>query len=156
MNQTLSDLLQLKPLQLPPAPSWWPIAWGWVSLLGGLFAIMILLVVWLRWRAKKLAPKKAALRLLELTKHSMTPSDAMELVRQATLSYFPREQVAQLTGSEWYAFLDDYAEQARFSQNQDLWQQALYQKTAINEADRLIDDCHAWIQSALPPKKRRH
>jgi hypothetical protein len=155
MNQTLSGLLQLNPLQLPPTPSWWPLAWGWASLIGGVFAVILIIILMIRWRQKKLAPKKAALRILELSKHQMTPSDAIELVRQAALCYFPRDQIAKLTGHSWYDFLDQYAKNPLFIQNETLWQEALYHKESLSDSRHLIEDCQRWIQEALPPKKRR-
>ncbi len=155
MNQSLSDLLQLNPLQLPPAPSWWPLAWGWLSLIGLTLATILIITLLIRWKRKRLAPKKAALRILELSKENMTPSDAIELVRQAALCYFPREEIAKLTGRNWYEFLDSYLPSPLFKQNETLWQKALYQKESATDSTGLVDDCQAWIQQALPPKKRR-
>lgn len=117
MNQSLSDLLQLNPLQLPPTPSWWPLAWGWSTLIGSAIVLLILVALLIRWRRKRLAPKKAALRIFQLSKQRMTPSDAIELVRQAALSYFTREEMAKLTGHDWYQFLDSYVPTPLFGPN---------------------------------------
>lgn len=155
MNQSLSDLLQLNPLQLPPTPSWWPLAWGWSTLIGSAIVLLILVALLIRWRHKRLAPKKAALRIFQLSKQRMTPSDAIELVRQAALSYFTREEMAKLTGHDWYQFLDSYVPTPLFSPNENLWQQALYHKEKQNDPQSLIEDCQLWIEQALPPKKRR-
>ncbi len=104
---------------------------------------------------RRLAPKKTALRLLSLTVTPQTPSSAIELVRQAALCYYPREEIAHLTGKDWYAFLDAQVGHPLFVPNETLWQQALYQKQKVNNADELVHHCYHWVESALPPKKRR-
>ena len=101
-----------------------------------------------------MAPKKAALRIFLRSKENMTPSEAIELVRQAALSYFPREDIAKLTGHEWYAFLDKNAPSPIFIHNETLWQNALYHKEPNFDSARLVNDCQEWIQNALPPVKR--
>lgn len=155
MKQTLSTLLQLNPLHLPPAPSWWPLAWGWLSLIGTALALLVLVVFLIRRRRIKLAPKKAALRIFTISKDKMSPSDAIELVRQAALCYFPREEIAKLSGREWYAFLDSYTSKTVFTDNAITWQKALYHKESITDPSDLVNDCQEWIQLALPPRKRR-
>jgi hypothetical protein len=155
MKQTLSNLLQLNPLHLPPTPSWWPPAWGWLALIGSVIAFFLLVVLLVRMRMMKLAPKKAALRIFTLSKDKMTPSDAIELVRQAALSYFPRDDIAKLTGHEWYAFLDSYAPKTLFTHNEATWQKALYHKESVPNSSHLVNDCQEWVELALPPKKRR-
>ncbi|MGX9416391.1 DUF4381 domain-containing protein [Vibrio sp. RC27] len=154
MKQTLSNLLQLNPLHLPPSPSWWPIAWGWLSLIGSAIVALLLLIFLFRMRQKKLAPKKAALRIFSKSKETMTASEAMEIVRQAALSYFPRDEMAKLTGHDWYAFLDSYVSTPLFTQNETLWQKALYQKAPNGDVNQLVDDCQDWVRRALPPAKR--
>lgn len=92
---------------------------------------------------------------MSLTVTPQTPSSAIELVRQAALCYYPREEIAHLTGTDWYAFLDTQVGHPLFVPNETLWQQALYQKQKVNNADELVHHCYLWVESALPPKKRR-
>ena len=153
-SQSMSNLLDLQPLHLPPAPSWWPIAWGWVSL-AITFILVILLMAWLIHKYRKwIAPKKVALRLLRSTHVKLTPSDAIELVRQASLCYFPRQEIAHLTGPSWYSFLDHQFGKPLFVPNESLWQSVLYQTSTTADTQHLIDDCCLWIQTALPPKRK--
>lgn len=151
-SNSQSSLLPLDPIMLPSPPSWLPLTWAWwVSIAAG---IMTLLAIWgfIRWKKKRLAPKKAALRIL---KQGSTPSSAIELVRQSALCYFPREEIAQLTGKEWYLFLDEQLSTPLFADNYDKWQHALYSKQHNDESQALIEHCAHWIEHALPPKKRR-
>lgn len=151
-TETQTSLLPLNALHLPEVPSWLPLAWGWWATLGGILTLTLATWLIFRWNKRRLAPKKTALRLLALDQR---PSEAIELVRQAALCYFPREEIAQLTGKEWYGFLDSHLKTPRFSQNYEAWQQALYSKQPIDNADALIQDCSEWVGQALPPKKRR-
>ncbi|PJC86964.1 DUF4381 domain-containing protein [Vibrio sp. HA2012] len=152
---TVSNLLPLKDLHLPAPPGFWPLAWGWWSLLLTMF--LTVLTIWLlwRWRKKRLAPKKAAIALLNLERATLTPSGAMEIVRQAALSYYPRSQVAHLSGSKWLDFLDSQINGSLFKPNEREWLQALYEKHAEVNTEALVEQCHHWLTLALPPKRGR-
>ncbi len=150
-----SNLLDLNALQLPAAPSWLPLSWGWWAVIAAVFLTVVAIIWIIRWKQKRMAPKKTALRLLNPALGHQTPSAAIELVRQAALCYYPRDQVAHLTGPDWYSFLDSQVDSPIFMKNESLWQQALYQKQKVENAQDLIADCYQWVETALPPQKRR-
>ncbi|WP_277206430.1 DUF4381 domain-containing protein [Vibrio misgurnus] len=155
MKESSTLSLDLNGLHLPELPSWFPLAWGWWASLGGILLVVLMIGLAVRWRRRRLAPKKTALRLLRLKAIPQTPSSAIELVRQAALCYYPRQDIAHLTGKEWYAFLDAEMGQPLFIPNETQWQQALYQKQPVSNADELVQHCYCWVANALPPKKRR-
>ncbi|WP_019275611.1 DUF4381 domain-containing protein [Vibrio coralliilyticus] len=146
------SLLPLNPMHLPEVPSWFPLAWGWWATAGAI--VFGTLIVWLtyRWNKKRMAPKKTALKLIQA---GDKPAEAIELLRQAALCYYPREEVAQLTGKEWYAFLDTQVKSPVCLENYELWQEALYSKEPVGNASELITHCSQWVDEALPPKRRR-
>lgn len=152
-NETQTAPLSLQPLHLPEPPSWLPLSWGWWAIIAT--TLVLLLTIWLtiRWNKKRQAPKKTALRLLG---SCSKPSEAIELLRQAAFCYYPRTEIAQLTGNDWYQFLDSQIDTPCFVNNQHLWQQALYSKAPIANSDELIHHCIDWVEKALPPKKRRN
>jgi len=150
-----SNLLDLNALQLPAAPSWLPLSWGWWAVIAAVLVAVIATVLLIRWKQKRMAPKKTALRLLNPALGHQTPSAAIELVRQAALCYYPRDHVAHLTGPDWYSFLDSQVDSPIFMKNESLWQQALYQKQKVENAQDLVADCYQWVETALPPQKRR-
>lgn len=152
-NETQTSTLPLQPMHLPDAPSWFPFAWGWWALIAGAFLLVLIVILTWRWNKKRLAPKKTALRLLERT---LKPSEAMELLRQAALCYYPRTDIAQLTGDKWYEFLDAQVDSSRFVPNQSAWQQVLYSKQTSENDKELIQHCIEWVEHALPAKKRRN
>ncbi|MGF1751995.1 DUF4381 domain-containing protein [Vibrio makurazakiensis] len=152
---TQTPPLDLSPSLLPEVPSWWPLQWGWWSLIAACLIIICAVILYLRHRKNKLISKKAALKIFALKTQPLTPSGALEVLRQAALSYFPRERVAHLTGDDWYQFLDSQVSKPIFTHNQQLWQQALYSKSTKPDAqaEQLIQDCERWVNEALPPKR---
>jgi hypothetical protein len=152
-STTTSHPLPLQALHLPPPPSFWPFAWGWWSLLATVLVSLLLVVGLWRWHKKRQAAKKAALALLNLERATITPSGAMELLRQAALSYYPRSRIARLSGEEWLEFLDSQVKEPIFNQSVQTWLAALYQKAPEIEREPLINQCENWIQQALPPKR---
>lgn len=156
MQESSSAPLKLSDLHLPDVPSWVPLAWGWWATVASIVAFVVIVLLAIRWKRKRLAPKKTALRLLTPSLGIQTPSSAIELLRQAALCYYPREDIAHLTGKEWYAFLDDQIGRPMFVPNETQWQQALYKKQSAVDTKALVEDCYQWINDALPPKKRRH
>lgn len=126
----------------------------WLSL-SAISLVTLLLVLLIYWRRKRLAPKKAALRLLSMPLGYQTPSSAIELLRQTAFCYFPREQIAHLKGDDWYAFLDQQLEQPIFMPRVQAWQQSLHQRQPIDHPEQLVADCSYWIEHALPPTRKQ-
>ena len=89
----------------------------------------------------------------------LSPSKAQDIVRQAALSYFPREKIAGLSGDDWLTFLDAQLAKPLFAAKQSQWQQALYQDVALMNDEQkkaqqqLVNDCETWLRKALPPKR---
>ncbi|MDH5926107.1 DUF4381 domain-containing protein [Vibrio lentus] len=160
MNQPLD----LSPIITPSAPSWWPLAWGWWLIIITAIVLITLVFFIVKHRQKNQQAKNEALACLRNSQSSsaLSPSAAQDIVRQAALSYFPREKVAGLSGDDWLAFLDTQLTKPLFSEKQSLWQQALYQDTALmndeqkNAQQQLVNDCETWLRKALPPKRGRY
>ncbi|MGF1746033.1 DUF4381 domain-containing protein [Vibrio minamisatsumaniensis] len=163
MNQPLD----LSPIITPSAPSWWPLAWGWWAVIITAIALIALVFFIVKRRQKKQQAKNEALAYFHKKnnrsqKSSPSPSEAQDIVRQAALSYFPREKVAGLAGDDWLKFLDSQLAKPLFATKQAQWQQTLYQDTtSMNDEQRkahqqLVNDCETWLRKALPPKRGRY
>ncbi|MEZ9999277.1 DUF4381 domain-containing protein [Vibrio lentus] len=160
MNQPLD----LSPIITPSAPSWWPLAWGWWLIIITAIVLIALVFFIVKHRQKNQQAKNEALACFRNSQSSnaLSPSTAQDIVRQAALSYFPREKVAGLSGDDWLAFLDTQLAKPLFSEKQSLWQQALYQDTALMNDEQkkaqqqLVNDCETWLRKALPPKRGRY
>ena len=148
--------LPLKPLHLPTEPSVWPLPWGYWALLGFIVLSIILTVLLIRRKRKQERAKKAALKMLTSDVSTLSPAEANEILRQAALSYFPRKEVANLTGQSWFSFLDSQLASPRFIPNESSWHSALYNSAnpPKDEEANLISDCKYWVQNALPPKRK--
>ena len=160
MNQPLD----LSPIITPSAPSWWPLAWGWWLVIITAIVLIALVFFIVKRRQKNQYAKNEALACFRNSQPSnaLSPSTAQDIVRQAALSYFPREKVAGLSGDDWLAFLDAQLAKPLFAAKQSQWQQALYQDATLmtdeqkKAQQQLVNDCETWLRKALPPKRGRY
>ncbi|MCL2919514.1 DUF4381 domain-containing protein [Shewanella litorisediminis] len=152
-------LAQMKDIQLPPEVSAWPPApWVWpvLAILLGLLALGFWR--WLKYRAAKqalLKPRAEALALLaELSPtHPGFALDLSGLLKRVAMRYYPRAQIASLTGNAWAEFL---ASRYPNRQGLDVFQlmaQAAYRQAPLSaeDADALKQEAQRWIAS-LPHK----
>ncbi|KWT99792.1 DUF4381 family protein [Vibrio toranzoniae] len=160
----MKQLLDLSPVIAPDAPTWWPLAWGWWAVVITAIILIALVFFILKRRKNSQQAKQEALSYFGNRQPSnrLSPSEAQHILRQAALSYFPREKVASLAGDDWLKFLDAQLKKPLFVEKQSQWQQSLYQDpTSINDEQRkvqqqLVNDCETWIRKALPPKRGRY
>ncbi|MEG3219228.1 DUF4381 domain-containing protein [Vibrio gigantis] len=160
MNQPLD----LSPVITPDAPTWWPLAWGWWALIVTAIILIALVFFIVKRRKNNQQPKQEALSYFTNSQSSncLSPSEAQRILRQAALSYFPREKVAGLAGDDWLKFLDAQLKKPLFVEKQAQWQQSLYQDTTSMDDEQrlsqqqLVDDCETWLRKALPPKRGSH
>lgn len=156
--------LDLSPVITPDAPTWWPLAWGWWAVIVTSIILISIVFFIIRRRKNNQQPKQEALSYFTNSHSSdrLSPSEAQRILRQAALSYFPREKVAGLAGDNWLKFLDAQLKKPLFVEKQAQWQQSLYQDTtSMNDEQRqsqqqLVDDCETWLRKALPPKRGSH
>lgn len=116
------ESLKLQDIHLPADASYWPLALGWWLLL-----ILLLIVIWLTFKVRKCAKQKQSQTKI-ITKFDQLferlnadPSNANiaeinTLLRQLAITYYPRTEIASLTGEEWLAFLDKSGSTQAFSQ----------------------------------------
>ncbi|CDT76434.1 conserved hypothetical protein [Vibrio coralliirubri] len=153
--------LDLSPVIAPDAPTWWPLAWGWWAVVITAIALIALVFSILKRRKNNQQAKQEALSYFSnsQSQDGLSPSKAQDIVRQAALSYLPREKIAGLSGNDWLEFLDAQLAKPLFVAKQSQWQQALYQDAALmnNEQKKaqqqLVNDCETWLRKALPPKR---
>ncbi|QYJ73967.1 DUF4381 domain-containing protein [Shewanella sp. FJAT-52076] len=152
-------LAQMKDIQLPPeVPAWPPAPWVWpvLAILLGLLA----LGCWrlLKYRAAKqalLKPRVEALALLA----SLSPTEPAfalalsALLKRVAMSYYPRAQIASLTGDSWAEFLASrYPNKQGFDVFQQMAQAAYRQEPLeAKQAEAMKHQAHFWIAS-LPHK----
>lgn len=159
MAQTQTHPLQLADLHLPAIPDPWPLAWGWWASALLIIALFTLLYIVLNHIKTQRGLKKGKKQALNQLKHTQSVSEINTLLRQAALTYFPRDQVAGLSGYQWMAFLDhQLAEQHQgFVSLNDAWTQALYaSETEEDIRDACRHQAEIWLKHALPPRFPQH
>ena len=146
-NPALADLQDI----IHPDPiGAWPWAIGYWLVLALVIALITLLVIWLRKRARDFAPKKAAKQLLNhLDKQAPSyVSDVNSLLKRTAMSYLSREAIASLDGEAWAAWLDSYLPAPKRQRIGPLLAKR-HQPTQLTlaEANELHELAKAWLAS---------
>ncbi len=144
---------QLKDVHLPAVPDWWPL-----SVFGYGFILFVLVVLicsglylmkkWLRGRARRKALKQINIyKNTPRVNNTKTIANLSILLRRVALAYYPRHEVAGLTGAAWLEFLDKTGETEIFTKEiGDLLLYAPYQKKADADYSELLNTIELWIQ----------
>ncbi|MGW7677304.1 DUF4381 domain-containing protein [Shewanella sp. S23-S33] len=143
-------LAQLQDIIHPEPIGAWPWAIGYWLVLALVIALITLLVIWLRKRARYLAPKKAAKQLLnQLDKQATSyASDVNSLLKRTAMSYLSREAIASLDGEAWAAWLDSYLpEHKRQRIGALLAKRHQASPLTLAEANELHQLTQAWLAS---------
>ncbi|MCU7961377.1 MULTISPECIES: DUF4381 domain-containing protein [unclassified Shewanella] len=152
MPSTASNpaLAQLQDIIHPDPIGAWPWAIGYWLVLALVIALITLLVIWLRKRARDLAPKKAAKQLLnQLDKQATSyASDVNSILKRTAMSYLSREAIASLDGEAWAAWLDSYLPEHKRQRISPLLAKR-HQATPLTlaEANELHQLAQAWLAS---------
>ena len=152
MPSTASNpaLAQLQDIIHPDPIGAWPWAIGYWLVLALVIALITLLVIWLRKRARDLAPKKAAKQLLNQLDRQATSyaSDVNSLLKRTAMSYLSREAIASLDGEAWAAWLDSYLPEHKRQRIGPLLAKR-HQATPLTlaEANELHQLTQAWLAS---------
>lgn len=162
---TANNTLALRDIHLPTQVSWWPPAPGWWLVLGIiLLFIVVAVLLYRRYQVRKLY--QAATQELQKIKQDYAQThDDQQLVQQlsiylrrACLTFYPRVDVAGLTGNAWLEFLDSVLENSkdprRFGDEAArVLVSAPYQLQQQIDAEVLLSLCESWSKS-LPTCKR--
>lgn len=161
VNQT--DALPLRDIHLPDAISWWPPAPGWWILLGCLIFISLVFFLIKKIHQKKKLQKAALAELktirsnYENDKNNTRLAQSISvLLRRASISFYPRHNIASLTGEQWLQHLDNTSDKKGFiSTEGQVLLTAPYMpddNDEIIDANSLVSLCETWIRSQ--PKKQ--
>ncbi|RBW46106.1 DUF4381 domain-containing protein [Psychromonas sp. B3M02] len=137
------------PSAWPPAPIYWVIL--------GAMLMLLALFVWLfKQHQKKQKKTKQALVALKQLRQQATPrfAELNKLLKGLALQYYPRHQVASLTGEAWFNFIQAhhtgstplFGEQTQFCQR-------LYQQPSMCDEQDFKSVSH-WIKGFPAQVKR--
>jgi len=152
--------LPLRDIHLPEAISWWPLAPGWWWLLLLLMVVSGLLVWWRRRKAAaqvRLAALAEWQQLMTSFQQEQNNSQWVQglsvLLRRVCLSYYPRAEVAGLSGEAWLHYLDQVCplpQHNPFSEGAGrLLIDAPYRQQVEGDVQALHALCGEWL-TALP------
>lgn len=159
--------LELRDIHLPDAVSWWPPAPGWWMLFALLVVIVLGYLFWRRWRAQGRVRREGLLELEQLAAAYQANQDSHQLVkeisilmRRLALSYYPRSEVASLSGEAWLQWLDGPLQNSPwpegFSQGEGrILNTGPYAPQAIVDVEQLLLLCRTWLEKQNKKKAWR-
>lgn len=143
----------------PAAISWWPPAAGFWILLALLLVWMtaVALRIWIRY--KQNSYRREALVLLKQIEPGLqlaqsrgqALAEVALMLKRTALSAYPRENVAELSGEEWLAFLDRSGNTKHFSRGAAAiignvsWQPQAGEKLSSQELKEIVSSVQHWI-----------
>lgn len=147
-------LQQLKDIHLPSNIYMGPIAPGWMIvfiLLLGLLSCLI--YIWYRKNQRKKTVKFALLKLkmlknliAENPKNINIAAEISTLIRRTALLYFPRADIAGLSGNDWLNFLNCSGNTTQFTEETGrMLIDAPYRKNSSLDLMPLISLTQAWL-----------
>ena len=149
----MDPLAQLSDIHLPADIHSYPIAPGWWLLAAVCLALLIYGALKLRRSILENKAKKTALKQLSSTTEI---GAIIALLKWAALQYFPRQQVAKLTGSNFKAFLVaslPITQQQKFTElSSEHFTQVYHHDAASKTSAELYAAAKLWLSHALPPK----
>ena len=150
----MDPLAQLSDIHLPANVHSYPIAPGWWILAVIVLALIIYSALKLRHYFIKRKAQKMALKKLSSTSEV---SATVTLLKWAALQYFPRAQVANLTGDAFKEFLIStlpIKHQQKFIELSEQYFISVYHRETINKTSvEFSSAAKLWLCHALPPKK---
>ena len=155
-------LLQLRGLQSPIEPGWWPLAIGWWFLLGILALSLLAYVYFWRKRSKQLLFQQASLELRRISNlYFESRGDEQDSrllllslsawLKQVSIMAFPDKPVGSMTGQAWIEFLDKTMPENNFTQGiGKAFASEIYSPQQVVDSAAILNLCKAWLLSVQP------
>lgn len=164
MNSTDPASLQnLNDIVMPTPVGWWPLADGWYVLAGLVFIFLCWFIYKSvkNWNANRY--RRSALSELKLLSEGIqNQADRNSslrkippLLKRTALAAYPRNEVAMLTGEDWFQFLNSTGKKQSFTENIFNTLNHISYSTGDlsdinNEAvNALVDACRQWLNHHL-------
>jgi hypothetical protein len=162
LDATDPNLLDLRDIHLPDPVSWWPLAPGWWMALAAVLLIIAVIVIARKiYQGRQLRRDiSAELELIKLQyqqtgNRSQLARSLSVLLRRANISYYPKTNIAGLTGRHWLEHLD----MTNSNRSTDISFQSSTGEVLLNapylpedskldfDAQTLIALCESWLMS---------
>jgi hypothetical protein len=165
-----NPLDNLRDIHLPQDVSWWPLAIGWWILIAMLLIAITYLTYYLIKRYRLSLTKRQAMQLLNDYQaahqthqdNKRLLSDYSSLIRRIVMSYYPREQLASVTGDAWLKQLNSLTDEAYFTDDiADCLISGPYQRQPIDaqQVAKVATQIERWLEAInrqAKPLERAH
>jgi hypothetical protein len=150
----MDPLANLKTIHLPEPINNYPLAYGWWILLVSLCIVAIWGLIKYRQHRQLCHAQKQAMQTLN--ENTLDTEQLISLIKWAAMQYFPRQQIASLTGEALQDFLVSCLPVKQQQTFIERFQPALekrYQRDEpLNNNDKLSKAVMLWLKHALPAK----
>lgn len=158
--------LTLRDIHLPEPISWWPIASGWWIIIASLILLIVVIFIVKRIYISKQLKRDIKAELKNIKQQFQQTQNKPQLakslsvlLRRASISYYPKTDIAGLTGDHWLSYLDksNTNSSTGYTFQSDIGKVLLSapylpDNTVLDfNAQTLIQLCESWLQS--PHKK---
>jgi len=113
-DSMMAQTLNLRDIHLPEPVSWWPIAPGWWLLAVTVLLLLIVIFIGRKIYTSRQLKRDIAAELESIKQQFQKTQNKSELakslsvlLRRTSLTYYPEENIAGLTGEDWLAMLDN-------------------------------------------------
>ena len=141
------DLTGLKGLHYPVAPDFWPLAWGWYVILGGIL-LLALIIIYKRMNS----PLAYASREMKKIQKSMSEKQlklVSQLLKRVAMARYGREAIAPLSEDAWQEFLLASAPKVLTKGEAHQLAYAIYNPTPETPDKKLFSAIQKWIEIVL-------
>ncbi len=158
-GQNSPELAQLRDIHSPEAIGWWPLAPGWYLLAIVLLVILMAVIFFFVRRYSNGRARRQALKILATYQQQhqremngqLSAARVSELLKRVALVYYPRADVASLTGDAWLRFLSTTAKGLDFNSVRQELLEAPYQSTTDHDLQPLFNMARLWINQRRGP-----
>ena len=105
--------LELRDIHLPEPISWWPMAPGWWILAASILLIIIVFFIIRKIYSSRQLKREISSELEKIKQQFQETQNKSQLakslsilLRRASITYYPANNIAGLTGSDWLLYLD--------------------------------------------------
>jgi hypothetical protein len=165
-NHIPSETLALKDIHLPEPVSWWPVAPGWWILLASIIILLLITYISIQHYRKQQLKRDIGAELDHIKQRFIDTQNQIDLarslsilMRRASISYYPAEDVAGLFGDDWLSWLDETqtgSGKTFSSETGKILLTAPYMSDSTPfsfDTDSLITLCESWLLSTHSASK---
>ena len=144
------DLTGLKGLHYPVAPDFWPLAWGWYVILGGIL-LLALIIVYKR-RSSPIAYATREMKKIQKSAPEKQLKLLSQLLKRVAMARYGREAIAPLNEDSWQEFLLVAAPDVLTKGETHQLAYAVYNPNSKTPDKKLYSATQKWIEKVLKNK----